>query len=57
MNNTVVCVRVRTRKHSTSGGRETVMLLSIHLVIDDDLQRYGINTYVDANSRLPHHLR
>ena len=59
MHNTVVsvCVLRSTREHSASGGGETVMLLSIQRVINDDLQRFGINTYVDANSRLSHHLR
>ena len=59
MHNTVVsvCVLRSTLKHSASGGGETVMLLSIQRVINDDLQRFGIYTYVDANSRLSHHLR
>ena len=38
---TVACVPVR----AASGGMETVMLLSIQLVMDDDLPRFGINTY------------
>ena len=36
----VVCV-----SRAASGGPETVMLLSIQVVIDDDLPGFGINTY------------